>query len=239
MQYWQKIGLGIGIIGTLFLTYGGLRQPQWMFRVGSLLKPGALFFVDTEQPVIALTIDDGPYVETTDAILQVLERHGVTATFFMLSDDLPEHDATIRRLVASGHELGNHMTEDEASISLSSNEFKDKFLRADGALSGYGPVSWFRPGMGWYNDAMVNVIAGEDYQLVLGSLFPYDPHVPSVRFAEWFVLTNLDPGDILVLHDGPKNRGERTVDLLGRLLPKIKARGYRIVTLTELKSYGE
>ncbi|MEO0397577.1 MAG: hypothetical protein AAF243_16560 [Cyanobacteria bacterium P01_A01_bin.137] len=39
--------------------------------------------------------------------------------------------------------------------------------------------------------------------------------------------------------DGPKNRGERTVDLLGRLLPKIKARGYRIVTLTELKSYGE
>ena len=239
MQYWQKIGLGLGMTGALFLTYVGLRQPQWIFRLASWLKPGALFFVDTEQPVIALTIDDGPHVDTTDAILQVLERHGVKATFFMLSDELPAHDATIQRLVASGHELGNHMTEDEASILLSSDEFEDKFVRADGVLSAYGSVSWFRPGMGWYSDTMVNIIAGEDYQLVLGSLFPYDPHVPSVRFSEWFVLTNLDPGDILVLHDGPKNRGERTVDLLERLLPKIKARGYRVVTLTELKSYDE
>ncbi len=231
--------LGLSSIGLLLLVYFVLRQPQWFFRLVSQLRPGALFRVDTEEPVIALTIDDGPQAETTDAILQVLEHHGVNATFFMLRDQLPGNEATLKRLIANGHELGNHMTIDESSIRLSPQDFQSKFLQADQALTTYGHVTWFRPGMGWYNHRMLNFIESHNYQLVLGSLFPYDTHVPSVQFAEWFVLNNLDPGDILVLHDGPKNRGERTVQLLDRLLPKIQQRGYTIVTLTELKTYDK
>ena len=239
MKYWHKISLVLGGIGALLCAYLGLRQPQWMFYLVSQLRPGALFFVDTEQPVIALTIDDGPYAETTEMILQVLERHGAKATFFMLSDELPRHEATLQHLVASGHELGNHMTQDEASIQLSPEEFHTKFVMADQALSAYSTISWFRPGMGWYNTPMLQLIEGQGYQLVLGSLFPYDTHLPSIQFAEWFVLNNLDPGDILVLHDGPKNRGERTVQLLDQLLPKIQQRGYRVITLTELKTHEQ
>lgn len=226
-------------MGLLFLVYGGLRQPQWMLHGVSQLRPGALFFVDTEQPAIALTIDDGPHGETTEAILNVLERHGVTATFFMLSDALPGHETTLQRLINHGHELGNHMTEDEASIKLSPEQFQAKLMTADRALSAYGNISWFRPGMGWYSDRMLNQIEGQGYQLVLGSLFPYDTHIPSLRFAQWFVLNNLDPGDILVLHDGPQQRGERTAQLLEQLLPKIQERGYRIVTLSELVTYNQ
>jgi peptidoglycan/xylan/chitin deacetylase (PgdA/CDA1 family) len=209
-----------------------------MFRLVSQFRPGALFFVDTEESVIALTIDDGPQIETTEAILQVLERHGVQATFFMLSDELPDNEAVLQRLIAQGHELGNHMTTDESSIRLSPTEFQAQFLKADQALSTYGNISWFRPGMGWYNDCMLNFIEGQRHQLVLGSLFPYDTHLPSVQFSEWFVLNNLDPGDILVLHDGPKNRGERTIQLLDQLLPKIQKQCYKIVTLTELAAYN-
>lgn len=239
VQYWQKISLGLSGLGVLFLIYLGLRQPQWMFHLVSQLRPGALFFVDTKEPVIALTIDDGPQSETTEAILDVLERHRVKATFFMLSDEIPGHEEVLQRIVANGHELGNHMTTDESSIRLSSQDFQTKFMSADQALAAYDTVNWFRPGMGWYNRRMLNVIEAQGYQLVLGSLFPYDTHLPSVQFAEWFVLTNLDPGDILVLHDGPKNRGERTIHLLERLLPQIQNRGYRIVTLTELKTYDK
>ena len=240
VRRWHKIGLGLsGLSVLLFLAYLGLSQPQWVFRLVSHVRPGALFFVDTEQAVIALTIDDGPYAETTEAILQVLDRYGVNATFFMLSDELPDHEATLERLVAAGHELGNHMTEDESSIRLSAEEFQEKFLAADQALGAFSSVNWFRPGMGWYNDAMLEMVESNGYQLVLGSLFPYDTHLPSVQFAEWFVLNNLDPGDILVLHDGPENRGERTVQLLERILPKIQQRNYRIVTLSELQNYGQ
>ncbi|NEP63241.1 MAG: polysaccharide deacetylase family protein, partial [Symploca sp. SIO2G7] len=223
--------------GGIFIAYLGLRQPQWMFRLGAHVTPGALFFIDTETPVIALTIDDGPHAETTEAILTVLKRHGVKATFFMVSDEIPGHETTLENLVADGYELGHHMTTDEASIRLSSDEFQTKFTIADKTLSAYGPVSWFRPGMGWYNNRMLNIIEDRGYQLVLGSLYPYDTHLSSVQFAEWFVLNNLDPGDILVLHDGPKHRGKRTAQLLDQLLPKIQQRGYQIVTLTELKLY--
>ncbi|MEM7066293.1 MAG: polysaccharide deacetylase family protein [Cyanobacteria bacterium P01_B01_bin.77] len=237
MKHWQRIGLGLGSMGLLLITYIGLRQPQWMLHWVSQLRPGALFFIDTEQPVIALTIDDGPHRETTEAILQVLERHGVTATFFMLSDELPGHETTLQRLVEHGHELGHHMTKDEASIGLPAEQFRTKFVTADQALAAYGDVGWFRPGMGWYNDRMLHQIENRGYRLVLGSLFPYDTHIPSVRFAQWFVLNNLEPGDILVLHDGPKHRGERTTQLLDQLLPKIQARGYRVMTLSELANY--
>lgn len=237
MKQWQKIVLGLGGASILLLTYLGLTQPQWMFRLVSRFKPGALFFVDTNEPVIALTIDDGPQLETTEAILQVLERYGVQATFFMLSDEITGNETVLQRLVAAGHELGNHMTVDESSIRLSTEVFEAKFLRADQVLSTYDDtISWFRPGMGWYDSRMLNFIEDKNYQLVLGSLFPYDTHIISIPFVEWFVLNNLDPGDILVLHDGPKNRGERAVILLERLLPKIQERGYRIVTLTELNA---
>ncbi|MFG6100886.1 chitin deacetylase family protein [Leptothoe sp. EHU-05/26/07-4] len=237
MKRWQKIILSLVSIGGGFLAYLCLRQPQWIFQMVSQIRPGALFFVSTEEPVIALTIDDGPQAETTAAILQVLERHEVQATFFMLSNELPSNEALLQEIIAKGHELGNHMTIDESSIRLSPTDFETKFLRADQTLSPYGNISWFRPGMGWYNNRMLDFIEKQGYQLVLGSLFPYDTHLPSIQFAQWFVLNNLDPGDILVLHDGPKNRGERTTQILDKLLPKIQQRGYRVVTLTELKTY--
>lgn len=239
MKAWHRISLGLSAVGISLIAYSGLRQPQWMFRLISQVSPGALFYVDTEQPVVALTIDDGPYPETTDAILQILERHGVSATFFMLSGELAGHEATLQRLVAAGHELGHHMTMDESSIRLPAEAFKTKFMTAEQTLSVYSTPYWFRPGMGWYNQRMLQLVENQGYQLVLGSLFPYDTHVPFIWFARWFVLSNLDPGDIVVLHDGPKNRGERTVQLLDQLLPKIQQRGYRIVTLTELLNYGQ
>lgn len=235
MANWPKFILRLSLLGVIGLSYLGLGQPQWMFRVVSRWQPDAVFFVDTEAPVIALTIDDGPHLGTTEAILEVLNRYDVQATFFMLSDELPGNEVLLQNLVAQGHELGNHMTADESSLRLSSGAFETKFLRAHQALSGYDDnVSWFRPGMGLYNNRMINVVEAQGYQLVLGSLFPYDTHISSLQFAEWFVLSNLDPGDILVLHDGPKNRGKRTVDLLESLIPKIQSRGYRIVTLTQL-----
>ncbi|MEM1238840.1 MAG: chitin deacetylase family protein [Cyanobacteria bacterium P01_H01_bin.26] len=236
---WQKIGIGLMAMGISLMVYLGLRQPQWLFALVSQLRPGALYFIETETPVIALTIDDGPHGETTEQILHLLERHGVKATFFMLGDRLSDHGATLRRLVASGHELGNHMTKDEASIRLTPEEFETDLMTAERQLSAYDSVGWFRPGMGWYNSRMVDVANRQGYRVVLGSLFPYDTHIPSVWFSEWFILNNLDPGDIWVLHDGDKGRGQRTVQLLERVLPKIQQRGYRVVTLTELSAYGQ
>ena len=124
MKRWKKFSLSLGGVGILSIACLSLSQPQWMFQLVSQLKPGALFFVDTDESVIALTIDDGPHGETTEKILQVLERHEVQATFFMLSDELSGHEVLLQKIVENGHELGNHMATDESSIRLPPTEFK-------------------------------------------------------------------------------------------------------------------
>lgn len=71
------------------------------------------------------------------------------------------------------------------------------------------------------------------YRLALGSIYPFDSHIPSSWFASRYIVWRAHPGAIIVLHDYG-NRGERTVDTLSYALPILKERGYRIVTLSEL-----
>lgn len=219
----------MGVLAVLLLAF----PPRWGFRLAGAVAPGATYFVDTPKPTVALTIDDGPTPQTTEQILTVLAQFDVQATFFLLTDPISRETATVTRIVTEGHELGNHLTTDEASIRLSPDEFEQQLKQADAILSAYGPVQWLRPGMGWYSQQMVQTAQAAGYRLALGSVFPYDTHIPWSGFTTWFVLANVQPGDIIVLHDGP-DRGQRTATALAHILPKLQARGYEVVSLSTL-----
>jgi peptidoglycan-N-acetylglucosamine deacetylase len=210
-----------------------LSQPRWLLNLATLVQPGALFFTQPTQPLIALTIDDAPTPHTTDQLLSVLQKHQVKATFFIITDQVPGLETTLQHILDQGHEIGNHMTTDEASIRLSPQVFETKLRQADQVLRPYSPLQWLRPGVGWYNATMVNIAHKHHYQLVLGSVFPYDTHIPSAWFAQTFILRKAQPGDIIVLHDG-LGRGERTAQVLDRVLPVLKQRGFQFVTLSDL-----
>ena len=139
----------------------------------------------------------------------------------------------MRALVAGGHELGNHFTSDRPSIRLSQAEFEADLLRAHAVLEQFGPVRWTRPGSGWYDGNMIATLRRHGYRCALGSVYPFDVLVPSVSFAASYILRNVRPGAILVLHDGG-DRGSRVAKTLGQVLPELRRRGYRVVTLTEL-----
>jgi peptidoglycan/xylan/chitin deacetylase (PgdA/CDA1 family) len=64
-------------------------------------------------------------------------------------------------------------------------------------------------------------------------VYPFDAAIPSTRFAGRHILANIRPGAVIVLHDGPA-RGRRTLGVLQEVLPELRARGYRVVTLSEL-----
>ena len=221
--------LFVGVLAILLALF----PPRWGFRLANWVAPGAVYFLETAQPTVALTIDDGPSAGATPQILDVLDQFGATATFFLLTDNIANAPTQVPRLVNDDHELGNHLTTDEASIRLSPSDFEQRLYQADAVLSAYGPVQWLRPGMGWYNPRMVQAAAQAGYRLALGSVFPYDTHIPWVGFITWFIQANVQPGDIIVLHDGPE-RGQRTAAALAQLLPRLQARGYRIVTLSAL-----
>jgi peptidoglycan/xylan/chitin deacetylase (PgdA/CDA1 family) len=205
----------------------------WLLDRLAGLCPGCLYRVPTSARVIALTLDDGPDANTTPLILAELRRHGARATFFLITGRIRGQELLVRQLVADGHELGNHFTRDRPSIRLSADEFARDLDEAHQTLVRYGSVHWARPGSGWYSQAMIATMERQGYRCALGSVYPYDASIPSSRFASWYILRNVRPGAILVLHDGGA-RGRRTARVLQAVLPTLRQRGYQVVSLSEL-----
>jgi peptidoglycan/xylan/chitin deacetylase (PgdA/CDA1 family) len=80
--------------------------------------------------VVALTFDDAPHRATTPALVDLLDRYRARATFFLIGVNASRHEDLVRRIVDSGHELGNHLLSDYPSILLSTTEFQAQLLRS-------------------------------------------------------------------------------------------------------------
>ncbi len=222
--------LAAGAIGAGVLL---LRPPPWLLDRLAASFPGCLYRVRTTERVVALTLDDGPDPRTTPLILAELERHGARATFFLIGERVRGREELVRRLVESGHEIGNHFMRDRPTVSLDSAELARDLEEWRALLEHYGPVRWARPGSGWYSARLIAALARQGYRCALGSVYPYDAAIPSSGFASGHILRNVRPGAIVVLHDGG-NRGRRTARTLRTVLPELRRRGYRVVTLSEL-----
>ena len=203
------------------------------YRLLANRDPRVLYSVDTEQPLVALTIDDGPDSESTRRILDVLDAHGAKATFFLISDRTPGRESLVQAIVDADHEIANHLTHDVPSIELEPAEFESELVRAHQTLSRFGDSYWFRPGSGWYDDWMFPILERHDYRLALGTAYALDAQIDSVWFASRVILWRAGKGDIIILHDG-EGRGQRTIEILERVLPELRRRGLRVVSLSEL-----
>lgn len=199
--------------------------------------PRVLYSVDTPEPVLALTLDDGPDPEATPAILEVLARHGVRATFFLIADRVEGNEALVQALIDAGHEIANHGVRDRPQIDLDAEDFESALVEAHGVLAPFGSIPWFRPGSGWYDDEMLEVLERHGYRAALGSIYPLDAQQTSVGLTRRFILWRAKPGGVIILHDGGA-RGRRTAKALDELLPELDRRGYRVVPLTELVALG-
>jgi peptidoglycan-N-acetylglucosamine deacetylase len=226
---------GFVVAGGLLVATGAVvgTAPSWLIDRLARWYPGCLYQVPTQERLVGLTIDDGPDPASTPLILDQLRRHNARATFFLITGRLHGQEPLMRRLTAEGHELGNHFTRDRPSILLSPRAFEADLLRAHRELVAWGRPLWARPGSGWYSQAMIGVMQRHGYRCALGSVYPFDATIPSVAWATRHVLWNVRPGAIVVLHDGG-NRGLRAARVLGEVLPELRRRGYRVVTLSEL-----
>jgi len=219
---------GLGVLALALWT-----APRWLVpRIGAR-SPRCLYTVQTQERVVALTLDDGPDALHTREILGVLREHDARATFFLISSRVAGNEALVAALVSEGHELGNHLTHDESSVRMAPAAFAAAVREADSVLERFAPVRWLRPASGWYTDAMLDTIERAGHRCALGSIYPYDAHQPWTRVSAAYILTNARPGAVIVLHEGG-SRGRRTVDVLRRVFPGLVQRGYRIVTLSEL-----
>ena len=227
-----KSMMGAFRVGLLAILCAGC-TPFSMVRDIAARNPGCLYYTRSQQKVVALTLDDGPDSTTTPQILDALRDNDARATFFLISSRVKGNDALVVRAISESHEIGNHMSRNEASISLTSEEFEESLLEADSVLRRFGSLRWARPGSGFHNLAIRSAMRRHGYQCALGSVYPFDPQLPFAGLTTASVLRTVRPGAVIVLHDGGY-KGRNTIKVLPRLLQELRRRGYRVVTLSEL-----
>ena len=200
--------------------------------------PDILFRAEGASRAVALTLDDGPDPAVTPAVLDLLAASGCRATFFALGRAADRHPAIVARLVAEGHELGNHGWDDRPSRVLPPAEFEADLMSAHEVLAEHAPVALMRPGSGLIGAEQRRALRDRGYRCVLGSVYPLDAHLPQGPALGALVARWARPGDIVILHEGPRSRA-RVVAMLGAALRGLRRRGLEVTTVGDLLASRE
>jgi peptidoglycan/xylan/chitin deacetylase (PgdA/CDA1 family) len=187
----------------------------------------------------ALTFDDGPNPAVTPRLLDLLQAHGVRATFFLIGRNVERYPRIAAEISRRGHEIGNH-SQDHVPLPLLPRSLLwrqiDRASQAIEAATGQRP-RLFRPPMGWFSRGMLHALAARGYVPVLGDVYPQDTTRPGAAVLVQRVLQRVGPGSIVILHDGSAVGAvdrHQAVDALETILPRLLRDGYTMGTVGDL-----
>lgn len=212
LTVWVAVALWLAVYGLPDLMF---HRWQW----GSVLGT-------RNSGRIGLTFDDGPGADTA-AVLDVLARHGVTATFFVVAERAERHPDLIRRMIAEGHEIGVHGLYHRSAFLEPPWVTGRRIRRAFdilAAMTGSRPVV-YRPPWGHFNLAAWWAGRRLGMDRVLWNIAPDDWRADRSpdRIAR-YVVQAAQPGTVVVLHDAGGDRG-RTVTALDTMIPALRRLG--------------
>jgi len=223
--------LGLGV--ALFVIF---------FDQAVLVRKGTIYHIGCTDKLVALTFDDGPSPIWTPQILDALKESGVKATFFMLGRHVEEYPEIARRVKDEGHDIGNHSYKHPNLLFYNKYQLKDEILKAEEVIKTATGVTtkYFRPPKAWLSKREKKKIKEMGYEVILWSLNSKDWVTFDDKYIIRYLVKNVRPGDIILFHDSggafSVEGGDRheTVLTIPRLVEKLKEKGYRFVTITEL-----
>lgn len=183
------------------------------------------------EKICALTFDDGPSIYTPQ-ILNILDRYGVKATFFMIGLHIERHPDIAALVASKGHTIGNHSYSHPAMGKLSAEDIKAELDRTANLLKKHtgSTTRWFRPPMRSLSSLLFKTATEEGYEVVLWDVDPMDWTNPDYLTIYNRVVSATTPGAVILLHDGGGNR-EQTIRALPLIIKTLLRRGYTFVSL--------
>ena len=183
---------------------------------------------------VALTFDDGPSLHTTPRLLELLRANGAKATFFVVGEQVEAHPDVVARIAGDGHEIGNHTFSHPHSLYLAPAALRDEIVRTNDAVASVYPrVRFVRPPYG-KDRRRTATLAGElGMRVALWSVDSGDASEYTTDEIVETVLEDVEPGAIVLLHDGGPERPP-VLEACARLLPVLREQGYELTTLSEL-----
>ncbi len=154
---------------------------------------------------IALTFDDGPSPLSTPILLDLLARHSLHATFFVVGEKAAEYPELIQRILDNGHTIGNHSWDHDYFLMLRSpKRLQEDIRKSQEILKQYGvkPVV-FRPPVGITGARLGRVLAGEGLIAVNYSCRAFDRGNRNIQNLAEKILGCIEPGAVIMLHDLP------------------------------------
>lgn len=224
------------ILCSILLLFGvSLNKLYYNHLQVALIKPKVIYRVHTLDKVVALTFDDGPDPRFTLPILDILKEFNAPSTFFIVGNNAKAHPDIVKRIVQDGHELANHtMTHPalaERSPDKTYNEL-EQCLQTISAATGRRP-SYFRPPKGLTTVYVDKATTSLGMQEVLWTVCIENRSAPTPREMADRVLSKVQPGTIILLHDGRLNR-TKTVQALPMLLEGLEKNGYQVIPLRKM-----
>jgi peptidoglycan/xylan/chitin deacetylase (PgdA/CDA1 family) len=209
-------------------------RSQWFGRAFCSLPRG------TKQ--IALTFDDGPNDPHTSNLLEVLSKHNVAATFFMIGRYVQQRPDIALQVKDQGHVVANHTFthpfltfEPLAKVTKELEQCRDALNNAVGEHS-----NLFRPPWGARRPAVLRTARQLGLEPIMWSVTGFDWDAPSAEYIEKKVTRQVGGGDVILLHDGGHKAfgtdRSYTVKVLEPLLTRYKAEGYEFVTIPSMMS---
>jgi peptidoglycan/xylan/chitin deacetylase (PgdA/CDA1 family) len=186
-----------------------------------------------EAPVLAITFDDGPSQKLTPQLLDILKARGIKATFYVLGKNATAYPDILKRMVAEGHEIGNHSFNHLAFPKIGAVKVAEEVNQTNAAIqqaTGIRPTT-LRPPYGATNPTITKRLNDEfGLTVAMWSVDPLDWKVRNAAHVTSEITKHAAPGAIILAHDIHPT----TVEAMPATLDALLAKGYKFVTVSEL-----
>lgn len=202
-----------------------IEQPPWFFRA---LYPKAIFRMSPDEKAVYLTFDDGPIPEVTPWVLELLDKYGIKATFFMVGDNIRKHPDVFRMVVDRGHRIGNHTFNHIRGFEYLSKNYLANTDKANEVMH----TDLFRPPHGHMTSLQYATLK-RHYKIIMWDLVTRDY---SKKMRPPQVLANVmryaRNGSIITFHDSLKSWNNGNLPYaLPRAIEFLKEEGYAFKVL--------
>ncbi len=213
-----------------------LLKMDWLTKAGqSLLPPGhwagpsqSEVLVDGDNKTLYLTFDDGPFPETTETLLEILEREEVLATFFLIGEHVSRYPELAERVSRGGHAIGSHSNKHFLLPALSANALEKDLRSANAAIedaTGQTP-KLFRPPYGIIDNRSAQCLKDLEMEIVYWGSVPEDWQAVGTNRVVERVSSSMQNGKLIVLHEG-KHIAEQTILATQEIIARAKKRGFK------------
>src|SRR5262245_56755180 len=193
--------------------------------------------INTRQKVVALTFDDGPTPGVTEELLSILNEAGVKGTFFVIGAELERNLEEGRKIVAAGHELGNHTYSHERMVLKSPSFIESEIERPDQLIrqAGYQSAIHFRPPFGKKLILLPYFLSRTSRKTIMWDIEPdsYPEIAADSNKIVAHVMEKARPGSIILLHVMYKGRGE-SLNAVKGVITGLNGEGYSFKTVSEM-----